>query len=66
MLVAGFYVLLLTYFSIFSDNSVKSLSDKLAAFSVLMLEDSGSSKEFTGESLLAFLLELRSGILLKA
>ena len=55
---------LFTDFSIFSVKSAKSLSEMLGTFPVLMLEHSGSSTELVIDSRLAFLLELRSGIVL--
>ena len=52
-----------TDFSIFSVKSAKSLLEMLGTFPVLMLEHSGSSTELVIDSRLAFLLELRSGML---
>ena len=52
-----------TDFSIFSDNSAKSLSDMLGIFSVLKLDVSGSPREQDTESLLALLFEDLSGFL---
>ena len=57
------FILLMTDFSIFSDISQKSRSEKLSTFSVLWLAVSGSFSELDTESLLAFLLDDLSDIL---
>ena len=54
---------LFTDFSIFSVKSAKSLSEMLGTFPVVILEHSGLSIELVIDSRLAFLLEIRSGIL---